>query len=169
MNIIPDLFRDVKLAIFDFDGVFTDNCVQVSQEGIESVICYRSDGIGLSRLVEVGVESMILSSESNPVVSQRAKKLNIKCMQSIKNKKNEVLSLSKELSVDLDQILFMGNDINDLEAMQVVGFPVAVADAFDEIIPFVKYITKKKGGLGAVREICDLIYFAKLHTKKITK
>lgn len=155
-------FSSVELAIFDFDGVFTDNSVYVSETGVESVKCSRSDGIGLSRLSDIGVLTLILSTESNPVVSQRAKKLQLDCKQDIKDKKNEILALSRELSIDLKNILFLGNDVNDLEALKVVGLPVAVADAYEEILPHVHYRTKKNGGHGAVREVCDLIYSSKL-------
>jgi len=166
LKINPDLFKTVELAIFDFDGVFTDNSVFISETGTESVRCSRSDGIGLSRLSEVGVKKMIISTESNPVVTKRANKLEIDCFQNIKDKKLAILSISEKLSIRVDRILFLGNDINDLEALKIVGFPTGVADAYDEIVPYLKYITKKNGGYGAVREICDLIYHAKLGVNK---
>lgn len=156
-----DRLASVKLIAFDFDGVFTDNCVNVSQEGVESVRCWRSDGIGLSRLGRYGVHFIIISTESNPVVAVRAEKLNLPYKQAVQDKALAILETCKELSVDSSETMFVGNDINDIPAFNVVGMPVAVADAYPETYPHVIYRTKKLGGYGAVREICDLIYNAK--------
>mgnify|MGYP000669194220 CR=1 FL=1 len=150
--------QKVKLVIFDFDGVFTDNSVYISQDGIESVKCHRSDGLGISKLRSLKIPTYIISTESNIVVSVRAKKLKIPVFQNIKDKSESVKLLCNELSIKLENTMFVGNDINDIPALKIVGFPVAVSDAYDEIKPHVIYKTKKKGGFGAVREICDLIY-----------
>jgi len=151
-------FENLKLVIFDFDGVFTDNKVIVSQNGVESVSCNRSDGLGLSRLKEINIKSFIISTESNPVVSVRAKKLKIPVIQNVQNKDEAVSKLCKELDISLGNTMFVGNDINDIPALKIVGFPVAVFDAYEEILPYVNFKTNKNGGEGAVREICDLIY-----------
>ena len=154
------VINDVKLVLFDFDGVFTDNMVTVDQNGVESVCCSRSDGLGLSRLAEVGIQAYIVSTEDNPVVTVRANKLKLPVRQSIYDKEQAVQEICSELSVDLKNTMFVGNDINDISALRIVGFPVGVADAYPEILPFVRIITEKKGGNGAVREICDYIYHA---------
>lgn len=151
----------IELVIFDFDGVFTDNAVYVSQDGIESVRCCRSDGIGLSRLTSIGVKLLIISTETNPVVATRAGKLKIQCKQSVDDKALAVLEFCKELEVNLENTMFVGNDINDIPAFDMVGVPVAVADAYPEVFAHVIYRTTKPGGYGAVREICDLIYNAR--------
>jgi 3-deoxy-D-manno-octulosonate 8-phosphate phosphatase (KDO 8-P phosphatase) len=148
----------VKLVIFDFDGVFTDNSVYISHDGIESVKCHRSDGLGISKLKALKIPTYIISTESNIVVSVRAKKLKIPVFQNIKDKSESVKLLCKELGIKLENTMFVGNDINDIPALKIVGFPLAVFDSYDEIIPHVIYKTKKKGGFGAVREICDLLY-----------
>jgi 3-deoxy-D-manno-octulosonate 8-phosphate phosphatase (KDO 8-P phosphatase) len=153
--------RFVKLAIFDFDGVFTDNCVYVNQDGVESVRCWRSDGLGIANLLSAGVEILILSTETNPVVTARANKLKIACMQGVQDKANAIFSLSKELNINLNEIVYVGNDSNDICALKIVGFPIAVSDANPDIRKHVFYTTKKAGGLGAVREVCDLIFDAK--------
>ena len=150
--------KNVKLIIFDFDGVFTDNSVYISEEGKESVKCNRSDGLGLSRLRTLGIPNYIISTESNVVVSVRAKKLQIPVFQNVKNKDQSVKLLCKNLNIKLENTMFVGNDINDIPALKIVGFPVAVSDAYDEVFHHVIYKTKKNGGKGAVREICDLIY-----------
>ncbi len=151
-------FHDVKLVIFDFDGVFTDNRVITSQDGIESVICWRSDGIGLSRIVKLGIKVAIVSTESNTVVNVRASKLKIPCFQNIENKALIVEEICTNWQVDIKQTMFVGNDINDIPAFDIVGFPVAVADSYPEIHPHVIHKTQKNGGYGAVREICDMLY-----------
>lgn len=156
-----DIIAALKAVIFDFDGVFTDNTVTVSQDGQESVKCWRSDGLGLSRLQNLGLKLFIFSTEANPVVTARANKLKIQCWQCLDDKAAALQQFSKEHDIPLDQIAFVGNDINDIGALQLVGLPIAVQDAYPEILPFVKMRTEKCGGYGAVREICDMIYSIK--------
>ena len=151
----------VQLIVFDFDGVFTDNTVYVDQQGIETVRCWRSDGLGLTRLREIGVKIFIISTESNPVVSVRANKLKIDCRQNVDNKSSALLEICAALGIDPQHTMFVGNDINDIPAFNSAGFPVAVADAYAEVDPHVLFRTKKQGGFGAVREICDLVFLAK--------
>lgn len=164
MNMAPDLaqlLKTVRLVIFDFDGVFTDNIVWVSQDGKESVRCWRSDGLGLSRLKSIGVATLILSTEANPVVTARANKLKIACKQAVGDKAHAVLQACEDLGVSPSETAFVGNDINDIPALKSVGLPIAVADAYPEILTHVAYRTTKPGGYGAVREICDLIFHAR--------
>lgn len=167
MNIVPDLVQllgTVRLVVFDFDGVFTDNTVFVSQEGVESVRCWRSDGLGLSRLKSIGVQSLIISTETNPVVSARASKLKLPCMQAVEDKAQGVLQACAEFGIPPEETAFVGNDINDIPAFKSVALPIGVADAYPEIFPHVAYRTSKPGGFGAVREICDLIFHARAGT-----
>jgi len=158
------LLKAVRLVIFDFDGVFTDNTVLTSQDGQESVRCWRSDGLGLSRLRTIGVETLMLSTEANPVVTVRANKVKMACKQAVEDKEHAVLQACEELGVSLKETAFVGNDINDIPAFKSVGLPIAVADAYPEIFTHVTYRTTKPGGYGAVREICDLIFHAKKGT-----
>lgn len=150
--------RSIQLVAFDFDGVFTDNRVITAQDGTESVVCWRSDGIGISRIRNLGIKVFIVSTETNPVVSARAAKLKIPCIQSVEDKAGEILKICMESSVSPDNAMFVGNDINDIPAFQSIGIPVGVADAYPEVDPFILFRTHKPGGFGAVREICDLIY-----------
>ncbi len=161
------IFSQIKLALFDFDGVFTDNCVYVSEDGKESVKCCRSDGIGISRINELGIKCFVISSERNLVVEERCRKLNISFEQNVKNKEMSVLAICKKNNIDLKHTMFLGNDINDIPALRIVGFPLAVADSFPEIKKYVIFQTKANGGKGAVREVCDLIYNAKKNKKNI--
>lgn len=155
-DLLP-ILKELKAIIFDFDGVFTDNTVLVDQNGVESVRCWRSDGLGLARIRSLGLKILIISTEANPVVSIRAKKLNTDCIQGVENKAAVVVAWAASIGLSLSNIGFVGNDINDIPALKEVGLPMGVADAYEEISPFIKYQTRKRGGYGAVREICDLI------------
>jgi len=162
---LRQVLQELQLVIFDFDGVFTDNTVWTNQEGIESVRCSRSDGLGLDRLREIGLQMCIISTETNPVVATRARKLKIECFQSVSDKAVAVREIVNLKNVELSKTCFLGNDINDIPAFSLVGLPVAVSDAYPEVLQFVKYQTKSAGGFGAVRELCDLIYFARRERK----
>ena len=158
-------FSNVKIVILDFDGVLTDNYVYINQLGVETVRCYRSDGIGISNLKKLGVKFFIVSTESNIVVKERAKKLKIDCYYNVGDKDKVVREISINTKINLENILFIGNDINDIPALKIVGFPCAVNDCFYEIEKHVVFKTNKSGGLGAVRELCDLIYNQKSNAK----
>ena len=161
--ILQETIQKIRLVAFDFDGVFTDNMVYVMQDGTEAVRCNRGDGIGLQKLRKLGLETVIVSTESNPVVSVRARKLKIRCLQDCQDKKATLESLAKELGISLDEIAFIGNDVNDLACLAGVGLPIVVNDAHPDVISLASYHTNTRGGYGAVREICDLIL--KAHDK----
>jgi len=146
----------IRLVVFDFDGVFTDNCVYVLQDGTEAVRCWRGDGIGLANLARVGVESVIVSTESNPVVTARSRKLGIRCIQACSDKREAVAGLLKEMQLSSDQVAFVGNDTNDLSCLSFVGLPIVVADAHPSTTLLAQFQTTARGGQGAVREVCDL-------------
>jgi len=159
MNVSMKL-RKIKLIAFDFDGVFTDNCVYVNQDGQEMVRCWRSDGIGLQRLREIGVKTVVISSEINSVVKKRCEKLGIESVTGEKDKLSALKKILQRESLSVDQVCFVGNDLPDLECLKFVGFPVAVPGSAPEVLEIVSYTTKNPGGRGAVREICDMIYKA---------
>jgi len=159
-NIDPALqetIRKIRLVAFDFDGVFTDNMVYVLQDGTEAVRCSRGDGIGLQKLTKLGLETVIISTESNPVVSARAHKLKIRCLQDCQDKQATLENIAQELGILLAEVAFVGNDVNDLACLANVGLPIVVNDAHPDVIPLAAYRTKTRGGYGAVREVCDLI------------
>jgi 3-deoxy-D-manno-octulosonate 8-phosphate phosphatase (KDO 8-P phosphatase) len=161
MMLSQKMLSSVGFVVFDFDGVFTDNTVLVSQDGVESVRCWRSDGLGISRLKKVGVRMLIISTETNSVVTTRANKLQIPCRQGVEDKASAILAACREFGVASENTVFVGNDINDIPAFQSIGMPVAVSDAYPEVYPYVCFRTAKPGGFGAVREICDLVFYAK--------
>ncbi len=160
MKIDPKVLSSIKLIFFDFDGVFTDNFVYVSENGGESVKCWRSDGQGLNRVKSLGIKIYIISTEINPVVSVRAKKLNLDFYQGVENKSQTILKICQENHISPKNTIFVGNDINDISAFQTAGVAIGVADSHEEIYPYVDFLTKKNGGKGAVREICDLVFNA---------
>lgn len=156
-NKVHSLFETIKLVVFDFDGVFTDNCVYVMQDGSEAVSCWRSDGLGLSKLKKLGLPIWVVSTEKNPVVSKRCIKLQIECMQGCEDKLSALNELIDRYQCSIDDVLYVGNDINDSECLRSVGLPVVVADAHPDVLGFAKYTTLNPGGRGAVREVCDMI------------
>ena len=158
-----ELIRKIRLIAFDFDGVFTDNMVYVFEDGREAVRCSRGDGLGLQKLQQLGVEAMIISTEQNPVVSARAQKLRIRCVQDCRDKRAELEKIAQELSISLEQVAFVGNDINDKPCLTCVGLPIVVQDAHPDVLPLARYRTRRAGGRGAVREICD--FFARMLEK----
>ena len=150
------LLSKIRLVAFDFDGVFTDNMVYVLEDGTEAVRCFRSDGLGLQKLEKLGIAAVIISTEANPVVSARARKLKIRCIQNCQDKRAVLEDLAREMGITLDEVAFVGNDINDLACLECVALPIVVQDAHRDVVPAALYQTKCPGGHGAVREICDL-------------
>lgn len=153
---LRELIRSIKLVVFDFDGVFTDNRVYVFADGSEAVCCHRSDGIGLGKLRALGIETLILSTEVNPIVSVRAQKLKMPCVQGCADKGAELTRLARQRNLSLQQIAFVGNDLNDRGCLQSVALPIVVQDAHADVVELGLYRTQAAGGHGAVREVCDL-------------
>jgi len=149
--------RAIRFIVFDFDGVFTDDAVYVSQDGTEMVRCWRGDGLGLRQLDALGIGSAILSTEVNPVVGLRARKMRIQCHQGIDDKRERLERLSVEVGIPLSEFAYVGNDINDLLCFQGVGLPIAVRNAHPDVLGSTRYRTEARGGHGAVREVCDLL------------
>lgn len=149
--------RRLRLVVFDFDGVFTDNAVYTAEDGREMVRCSRSDGWGLRRLEKLGVRLLVLSTEENPVVGARCRKLKLPYRQGVSDKLSVLREITGEAGLDLAEVAFVGNDINDVECLRAVGFPVAVADAYPEALAAALYHTRRAGGQGAVREFCERV------------
>lgn len=149
--------QGVKLVVLDFDGVMTDNRVYVNQHGEESVAAHRGDGMGISLLKKAGIEVVILSTEKNPVVSARAKKLQVPVQQGIDEKGKALKALLADKGIPAHQVVYLGNDVNDLPCFPLVGTAAAVADAHPAVCERADLVLEKKGGEGAVRELVDLI------------
>ena len=153
----------IRLLGIDFDGVMTDNNVYVFEDGREAVRCSRLEGYGLRRAAAAGVHSFILSTEANPVVSRRAEKLKIDCVQNCLDKVIAFRQIVQQRGLSMDEAAFIGNDVNDLELLKLVGLPVIVADAHEDLDDLGAFRTRRKGGDGAVRELCDAIAIVREH------
>lgn len=151
--------KTTALIIYDFDGVMTDNRVLTFQDGREAVLCHRGDGLAIEIIKKKNIPQVIISSENNPVVSARAQKLDIPVIQGIgiSAKKKTVTQYCKKNNIPLEKVLYIGNDLNDLEIMRLVGYPVAPADAVKEVKQTAKIITKTKGGNGVIRELLNYL------------
>lgn len=147
----------VKLLILDFDGVLTDNNVYVDQNGKEAVVCNRSDSYGIEKLIKSGISIFVLSKERNPVVAARCQKLGLQYIQGCNDKLKELKKIAMKNSINQQEVVYVGNDLNDIDCMRWAGIPIAVADAADDVKDVAKYITKNLGGRGAVREVADMI------------
>lgn len=147
----------VSALAMDFDGVHTDNRVLVAQDGTESVWCDRSDGLGIELLRKSGVPLVVLSKERNPVVTARCEKLQIPCIQGVDDKITALREWAMHAQVEASELVFLGNDINDLECLRWAGCAVAVNDSHPEVLRSVHLVLEANGGQGAVRELCELI------------
>jgi N-acylneuraminate cytidylyltransferase len=149
-------------VITDFDGVHTADTAYLDETGRESVRVSRSDGLGVGRLRAAGIPMLIVSKERNPVVTARARKLGVEVLQGVDDKAPAVRSWLAQHEIAPHRAAYLGNDVNDLEAMRVVGWPVAVRDARPEVLAAARLTLSKAGGQGAVRELCDLVVDSRL-------
>lgn len=151
----------IEMIVFDFDGVFTDNRVLVNQDGSEAVLCDRGDGMGVSMLKKHGIQVVVLSTEENPVVSARCRKLDIPCRQGLAKKEDALRTILSDNSLENSRVAFIGNDLNDTECFRVAGVSIAVADAHPNLLQSADIVLGKCGGRGAVRELTEMILNAK--------
>jgi N-acylneuraminate cytidylyltransferase len=149
----------VKMVVTDFDGVITDGRVWVNGDGVETVAASRADSMRIRQMRAAGIEVMILSSEVDNVVSARARKMGIQAIHGMGlDGKGEVLkNILAEKKLNAAEVVYLGNDFNDLPCFEVAGWAVAVADAYPEVLRAADYVLKTNGGFGALRELCDLI------------
>lgn len=152
---------DVDALVTDFDGVHTDDAAHVDAAGNESVRVLRGDGLGVARLRRAGVPVLILSTETDGVVSARARKLRVECLQAVEDKASALRAWMAERGLDPARVAYVGNDVNDLPALALVGWPVAVADARPEVLAAARVVLRSAGGHGAVREVADRVLAAR--------
>lgn len=148
---------EVAALVMDFDGVLTDNRVLLDQEGVESVACHRGDGLGLEMLRRAGVPLLVISKEGNPVVRARCDKLKIQCLQGVDDKLPTLRAWADERNLEPANLVYVGNDINDLDCLKWVGCAVAVRDSHPEVLSVAHIVLDNDGGKGAVRELCEMI------------
>ncbi|WP_335939312.1 acylneuraminate cytidylyltransferase [Streptomyces sp. PTD5-9] len=149
---LPTL-ADVDAVVLDFDGTQTDDRVLIDADGREIVAVHRGDGLGVAALSKAGVPLLILSTEQNPVVAARARKLRIPVLHGIDRKDLALKQWCDEQSVAPERVLYVGNDVNDLPCFALAGWPVAVASAHDSVRAAARVVTTTPGGSGAIREI----------------
>ena len=151
--------KKIDLIVCDFDGVITDNKVWTDQNGTEMITAYRSDSLRIRELRERGIDVMILSSEPNPVVMARAKKMGVEAVHGvgILEKGKALKAILEQKNIRAENVIYIGNDLNDLPCFEIAGWSVAVADAFPEVIRAADHVLTRAGGQGAVRELCELI------------
>ncbi len=155
------LATEIAAVVFDFDGVFTDNKVHTGPDGQEFVTCDRSDSLGLDSLRRAGMDTLILSTETDTVVVARARKLEIPCVSGCRDKVGALVRWMAERGHEPSRIAYVGNDLNDLAAMKLVGWPIAPADAHPAVLAAARLVLGRNGGDGAVRELCDRLLASK--------
>lgn len=147
----------VRAVVTDFDGVHTDDTAIIDADGGERVRVSREDGMGVSLLRRAGVPMLILSTEVNPVVRARADKLRVPVLHGIADKEAALRQWAQEQDVALADVAYLGNDVNDLPAMRIVGWPVAVANAHPLVRAEARVVLGRRGGDGAVRELVERV------------
>jgi len=148
---------DIDAVVLDFDGTQTDDRVLIDSDGREFVSVHRGDGLGIAALRRSGQKMLILSTEQNPVVAARARKLQIPVLHGIDRKDLALKQWCEEQGIAPERVLYVGNDVNDLPCFALVGWPVAVASAHDVVRGAARAVTTVPGGDGAIREIASWI------------
>jgi YrbI family 3-deoxy-D-manno-octulosonate 8-phosphate phosphatase len=154
LSLLPD---PIHAVVLDFDGVFTDNNVLVFQDGQEAVVCSRSDGWGLAELRSLEIPILVLSTEINSIVQTRCNKLRIPCLHGIDDKVGTLVNWAHQHHLEMANIVYLGNDVNDLACLRAVGCSVVVHDAHPQVRSSAKIILDTSGGKGAIRELIELI------------
>ncbi|MGW7044469.1 cytidylyltransferase domain-containing protein [Streptomyces avermitilis] len=149
--------EDIDAVVLDFDGTQTDDRVLIDSDGREFVSVHRGDGLGIAALRKSGLTMLILSTEQNPVVAARARKLKIPVLHGIDRKDLALKQWCEEQGIAPERVLYVGNDVNDLPCFALVGWPVAVASAHDVVRGAARAVTTVPGGDGAIREIASWI------------
>lgn len=160
-SVRSDLTRiPVRALVMDFDGVHTDNRAIIGVDGSELVAVNRSDGMGIAHLKAAGIHLLILSKERVPIALRRAEKLGIDALCGIDDKEHHLRTWCRERDLALADVAYIGNDVNDLSCMTIVGWPIAVADAHPEALAVARVVVSSAGGNGAIREVADRILAA---------
>ena len=145
----------IDAIVMDFDGVLTNNKVIVNEEGTESVVCSRSDGIAFDAMRKLGIKSFVISSERNRVVAKRSQKLSTNVIFGSNDKCKSIIEITKQNQIELSRTLFVGNDINDYHAMEMAGYRACPNDSHPFIKEIANIVTWKNGGDGVIREILE--------------
>jgi 3-deoxy-D-manno-octulosonate 8-phosphate phosphatase (KDO 8-P phosphatase) len=158
LTMLDKILEEIKILILDVDGVMTGGRITLNDQGEETKSFNVKDGYGIRVLLDAGIDVAIITGRQSRAVEHRAKDLGIKLVyQGVKDKKSACIRILEERRLKNGQACYIGDDLPDIPLMRYVGLPVAVADAVKEAHEAALYITDKKGGEGAVREVCELI------------
>lgn len=157
---------DVRLLVCDVDGVLTDGAVIYGNAGVELKTFNIKDGLGMKLAGWSGLPVVWLTGRTSEAVARRAAELDVQVYQGAANKDVGLRTLAQERGIPLEAIAYIGDDLNDIPALRLAGFPVTVADAVDEVKALAAYITTSSGGQGAVREIIEHILRVQGHWEK---
>ncbi len=154
----------IKLLLLDVDGVLTDGRIIYDNQGNELKAFDVKDGHGLKLVQRAGIKTGIITGRSSEVVKKRAAELGFDILyQGALNKLDPYKEILAEYGLSDDEVAYVGDDVVDLPILRRVGFSATVADAVEDVLPLVDFVTKRPGGRGAVREICDMLVRASGH------
>jgi len=162
----PALLEEISLFATDVDGVLTDAGMYYSESGDEWKKFNTRDGMGIKLLQKAGLITAIVTQERTRLVARRAEKLAIpELHQGVMDKLSVIREMAARHRLSLQQVAYIGDDVNDIEALKAVGFSAAPADGIPQVLKVVDYICQKKGGEGAVRELAELILQSRVEVK----
>src|SRR5262247_1991129 len=163
-NVSHKLLKQIRLFATDVDGVLTDAGMYYAESGDEWKKFNTRDGMGIKLLQRQGIITAIVTQERTKLVARRAEKLAIpELHQGVMDKLSLVREMAARHGLTLSQVAYIGDDVNDLEALKAVGFSATPADGLPQVAAVVDYICQKKGGEGAVREVIEMILEAQQH------
>ncbi|HVR84803.1 MAG TPA: HAD-IIIA family hydrolase [Planctomycetota bacterium] len=161
-TIPPKLLRKIRALVLDVDGVLTDGGMYYGPSGEGLKRFNVKDGLGLRMIGEAGIEVALISGENSEILKRRAEKLKIdNVFVGVEDKLRTMKEFLGPRNIGLDEVAYIGDDLNDLSALQAVALPIAVSDAVPQVRKAVKWVTSRRGGDGAVREVCDLLLAAR--------
>lgn len=162
MNIGLNRLGDIALIAFDVDGVFTDGRFYLSDDGIETKAFHTQDGYGIRQLLKAGIAVAVISGRKSGAVEKRMAELDVRhVVLGCKDKVSAMNELAAKLEIDIAKCAYVGDDMPDLPLLEHVGFSIAVANAVSVLQEKCDYVTRKPGGFGAVREVCELVIAAR--------
>jgi 3-deoxy-D-manno-octulosonate 8-phosphate phosphatase (KDO 8-P phosphatase) len=162
VNIGLNRLGDIALVAFDVDGVFTDGRFYLSDDGIETKAFHTQDGYGIRQLLKAGIAVAVISGRKSGAVEKRMAELDVRhVVLGCKDKVSAMNELAAKLEIDIAKCAYVGDDMPDLPLLEHVGFSIAVANAVSVLQEKCDYVTRKPGGFGAVREVCELVIAAR--------
>jgi 3-deoxy-D-manno-octulosonate 8-phosphate phosphatase (KDO 8-P phosphatase) len=167
---IRSLLQEIRLFATDVDGVLTDAGMYYSESGDEWKKFNTRDGMGIKLLQKAGLVTAIVTQERTRLVARRAEKLAIpELHQGVMDKLSVIRDMAARHGISLQQVAYIGDDVNDIEALQAVGFSAAPADGLPQVLKVVDYVCRQKGGEGAVRELAEMILLSRPGAKNMNK